>query len=74
VSGSGQCTVDPDQAVLLVHFVGDVPRPVLVQAGHFGDAGDGVDVVDIVGWGRPTTAAAMADALGVQFHGSSSSS
>jgi hypothetical protein len=52
-------TVDPDQAVLLVHFVGDVRQPVLVLAEHLGDAGDGVDVVDFVDR-RPRHAAAAA--------------
>jgi hypothetical protein len=38
-------TVDPDQAVLMVHFVGDVPRPILGLAEHPGNAGNGVIVV-----------------------------
>ena len=37
--------VDPDQAVLLIHFIRDVPQPVLVLAEHFGDAGDGADMM-----------------------------
>jgi hypothetical protein len=41
-------TVDPDQAVLLVHFVGHVPQPALVLAEHLGNAGNGV--VNLVNW------------------------
>ena len=67
--------VDPDQSVLLIHFVGDVPQPVLILAEHFGDAGDGVDMMNLVDRGQGhAAAAAMTDALGVQFHGSNSSS
>ena len=40
-------TIDPDQAVFLVHFVGNVPQPLLILPEHFGDAGDGVDVVNL---------------------------
>jgi hypothetical protein len=64
-------TVDPDQPVLLIHFVGDVPQPVLVLAEHFGDARDGADMMNFVGRGQGQAAsAAMTGALGVQFHGS----
>src|SRR4051812_24638579 len=63
--------VDPDQPVLLIHFVGDVPQPVLVLTEHVGDAGDGVDMMNLVDRGQgQAAAAAMTDALGVQFHGS----
>ena len=40
-------SIDPDQAVFLVHFVGNVPQPLLILPEHFGDAGDGVDVVNL---------------------------
>src|SRR6185437_6777609 len=67
--------IDPDQSVLLIHFVGDVPQPILVLPEHFGDTGDGVDMMDLVDRGQgQAAAAAMADALGAQFHGSNSSS
>ncbi len=70
----GTWTVDPDQAVLFVHFVGDVPQPVLVFPEQFGDASDGVDMVDLVNGGHSqAAAAARVDAVGVQFHGSNSS-
>ncbi len=41
-------TVDPDQAVLLVHFGGHVAQPILILSEHFRDPGDGVDVVNLV--------------------------
>ena len=63
--------VDPDQAVLLIHFVGDVPQPIFVFAEHRRDTGDGVDVMDLVDVGQGQAAAAVI--VGVQFHGSSSS-
>src|SRR6185437_7117479 len=67
--------IDPDQSVLLIHFVGDVPQPVLVLTEHVGDAGDGVDMMNLVDRGQgQAAAAAMTDALGVQFHGSNWSS
>jgi hypothetical protein len=63
--------VDPDQSIFLIHFVGDVPQPVLALAEHFGDAGDGVDMMNLVDRGQGQAAsAAMTGALGVQFHGS----
>ena len=40
--------VDPDDAILGFHFVGDVDQPVLVFAEILGDAIDGVDVMDLV--------------------------
>lgn len=68
-------TVDPDQPVLLIHFVGYVAQPVLVLPEHLGDAVYGVDVVDFVGRGQgQAAAAAIADELGVQFQGNNSSS
>src|SRR6478736_8170642 len=65
--------VYPDQSVLLMHFVGHIPQPVLVLAEHLGDAGDGVDMMNLVDLGQGHAAAAtMTDALSVQFHGSNS--
>src|SRR5580704_11394939 len=67
--------IDPDQSVLLIHFVGDVPQPVLVLAEHFSDEGNGADMMNLVDGGQGQAAAAnMADSLGVQFHGNRSSS
>lgn len=54
--------VDPDQAALRIHFVGNVPHRVLILAEHFGDAGDGVDMMNLVN--RSQDQAAMADAWG----------
>src|SRR5262249_26587122 len=66
-------TIDPDQSVLLIHFIGDVPKPVLVLAEHFGDEGDGADMMNLVDRGQGQAAApTVADALDVQFHGSNS--
>jgi hypothetical protein len=48
---------DPDQAVLLVHFAGDVPQPVLILTKHFGNAGDGMDVMNLVDLGHDQAAA-----------------
>lgn len=44
--------VDPDQAVLLIHFVGNVPQPVFVLAEHFGDEGDGTNMMNLVDRGH----------------------
>ena len=68
-------TVDPDHAVLLVHLGCHVAQPFLVLPQHLSDAGDGVDVVDVVGPGQAqAAAAATTDQLGVQFQGRNSSS
>ena len=67
-------TIDPDQTILLVHFLGDILQPVLVFTEHLGDTGDGADVVDLVDRQDQAATAAVADTLGTQFHGSSSSS
>jgi hypothetical protein len=40
--------IDPDDAVLYFHFVGDVPQPIHVFAELFGDAIDGGDVMDLL--------------------------
>jgi hypothetical protein len=57
---------------------GDVLQPILVLAEHRGDASDGVDVVDLVDLGQDlkdqAAAAVIVDTLGIQFHGSNSSS
>ena len=39
--------VNPDQSIFLIHFVGDVPKLVLIFAEHRRHAGDGNDVVDL---------------------------
>lgn len=41
-------TINPDLTVLGIHFVSDVPQPVLIFAEHLGNPSDGVDVVDLV--------------------------
>src|SRR6185437_1885539 len=67
--------IDPDQSVLLIHFVGDVPQPVLVLAKHFSDASNCSDMMNFIGRCHVQAAAAtVADSLGIQFHGSRSSS
>src|SRR4029078_12260471 len=61
--------IDPDQSVLLIHFVGDVPQPVLVLAKHFSDASNCSDMMNFVGRCHVQAAAAtVADSLGIQFH------
>src|SRR5271167_1072595 len=67
--------VDPDQVILGVHLVGHLPQPLLVLTEHFGDASDGMDMVDLVDRSQgQAAAAAIAVAFCVQFHGSNSSS
>ena len=67
--------VDPDQSIFLIHFVSDVPEPVLIFAEHCRHAGDGDDVVDFVGRRHGQAAWATATSgLGFQFQGSNSSS
>ncbi len=51
--------IDPDQAVLLIHFVGNVPQPILVFAEHFGNTGNRVDMMNFVYWGHVQAAAAV---------------
>ena len=66
--------IDPDDAVLDLHFVGDVPQPILVLAELFGDAGDRGDVMDLIDVRGHAARTAIADAGGVQFQGRNSSS
>ena len=40
--------IDPDEAVLGIHFIGDVAQPVLIFAEMLGDASDGGDVMNLV--------------------------
>ena len=40
--------VDPNDAILDFHFIGDVRQPVFVFAEILGDAIDGDDVMDLV--------------------------
>ena len=66
--------VGPDDTVFDFHLAGDVPQPILVFAellGHAGDSGDVTDLVDVRGHAARTE---IADAGGVQFQGSNSSS
>ena len=46
--------VDPDQSVFLIHFVGNIPKPLLVLAEHFSDEGDGPNMMNRI---HPATAA-----------------
>ena len=40
--------IDPDDAVLGIHFVGDAVQPVFVFAEVLSDTGDGGDVMNLV--------------------------
>lgn len=40
--------IDPDDAVLDVHFIGDIPQPIFVLTELLGDAIDCGDVMDLV--------------------------
>jgi hypothetical protein len=62
--------VDPDQAVLRLHFGRDICEPVLVFTEFLGDERDGPHGMDLVDVHRQ---AAIAASLERQFHGSSSS-
>jgi hypothetical protein len=67
-------TVDPEAAILGVHFAGDIRQPVLVLAEVLSDAidrGNAIDLVDVHGH---AARAEIADVDGVQFQGSNSSS
>ena len=66
--------IDPDDAVLDLHLVGDVPQPIFVFAEVLGDLGDGGDVMDLVDVRGHAVRTEIADARGVQFQGSNSSS
>ncbi len=57
--GEGEDTVvtnaeHPDDAVLNVHFTGDVAHPLFVLAKIGGNTGDGGDVMNLVDVHRPT--------------------
>lgn len=41
--------IDPDDAILGVHFIGDVPQPIFVLAEVLSDASDRGDVMDLLG-------------------------
>ena len=43
--------IDPDDAVLDFHLIGDVPQPILVFSEILGDLGDGGDVMDLIDLG-----------------------
>jgi hypothetical protein len=66
--------IDPDDAVLDLHFVGDVPQPVFVFAEVLRDLSNGGDVMNLVDVHGQAARAEAADAGGLQFQGSSSSS
>ena len=66
--------IDPDDIVFDFHFIGDVPQPILVFSEIPGDLGDGRDVMDLVDVGGHAARTEIADAGGIQFQGSSSSS
>ena len=66
--------INPDDAVLDFHFVGDVPQPALVFAEVLGDTCHGGDVMDLVDVRAHAARAEIAEVGGVQFQGSSSSS
>ena len=66
--------IDPDDAVLDFHFVGNVRQPILVFAELFCDAGDSGDVMDLVDVRGHAARTEIADAGGVQFQGSNASS
>jgi hypothetical protein len=63
-------TLDPDNAILDFHFIGNVVQPVLVFTQVLGDASDGRDVMDLIDVHDQAARARIADAGGVQFHGS----
>ncbi len=65
--------IDPDQAVLDLHFDGNVAQPVFVFTEVLCDLGDGGDVMNLVDVRGHAARAENADA-GVQFQGKSSSS
>ena len=64
--------VDPEQAVLLVHFVCNIPKPILVLTEHLGDTGNGAYMMDLVDRSHQAATTA-ADTAGFQFQGNSSS-
>lgn len=66
--------VDPDDTVLDFHLAGDVPQPILVFAELLGNAGHSGDVTDLVDVRGHAARTEIADAGGVQFQGSNSSS
>jgi hypothetical protein len=60
--------VDPDEAVVGIHFICDVPQPVFVFAEVLtdtSDCGDVMDLVDVHGYAASTE---IAELSGVQFH------
>lgn len=64
--------IDPDDAVFDLHFIGDVPQPVLIFAEVLGDAIDCGDVMNFVDVHGHAARAEIADTGGVQFQGRSS--
>ena len=66
--------IDPDHAVLDIHFHGDVEQPVLVFVEFLGDTAYRFDVVDFVDMPGQAARAELARACGFQFQGANSSS
>ena len=65
--------VDPDDAILDLHFDGDIAQQIFIFTKILCDLGNGGDVVDFIDVGGHAARAEIVDA-GVQFHGSNSSS
>ena len=66
--------IDPDDAILDFHFIGNVPQPILVFAEVLGDASDGGDVMDFIDVRGHAARTEIADVGCVQFQGSNASS
>ena len=65
--------VDPDDAVLDLHFGGNIPQPIFVFAKFGGDTTDRGDVMDLVDVHGQAARSESAGTGGSQFQGSSSS-
>lgn len=65
--------VDPDDAILDLHFDGDIAQQIFIFTKILRDLSNGGNVVDFIDVGGHAARAKIADA-DVQFHGSNSSS
>ena len=65
--------VDPDEAILNLHFDGDIAQQIFIFTKILCDLGNGGNVMDFIDVGGHAAQAEIADA-GVQLHGSNSSS